>query len=237
VQRLHLVNGFMRNGYEEITVLLGEAQQICLAGLGKLLASDFRIVGTERDGSALLRAAVESRPDVIVTDILLRFLDAGDAVRQIKEQCPATNIVILTDRRDAWSARQSLEAGGSAYILKDDTPGELFSAIRAAARGQSGIVSPLLGDPGDPSEDQKVGILTPRQQQVLRLLAEGRTQKEIASIIDVSARTVEFHKYELMRRLAVRSSAELMAVAARHGLIDIDESAVDFLHWKTDDGM
>ena len=192
------------------------------------------IVGAERDASALLRAAAECRPDVIITDILLRFRDAGDAVHQIKEQYPAAKIVILTDRRDAWSARQSLEAGGAAYILKEDTPSELFTAIRAAAQGQSGIVSPLLGDPSDPLENQKVGILTPRQQQVLRLLAEGRTQKEIASLIDVSARTVEFHKYELMRRLAVRSSAELMAVAARHGLIDIGEVTERVaLDWKT----
>lgn len=227
----------MRNGHQEVTVLLGESQQICLAGLSKLLENDFTIVGTERDASALLRAAAECRPDVVVTDILLRFRDAGDAVRQIKEQCPAANIVILTDRRDALSARQSLEAGGSAYILKEDTPDELITAIRGAAHGQSGIVSPLLADPSDLVENRKVGILTPRQQQVLRLLAEGRTQKEIASIIDVSTRTVEFHKYELMHRLAVRSSSELMAVAARHGLIDIDNPAVDFLHWKTDDGM
>ena len=219
---------------EDITVLLGEAHQICLAGLSKLLASDFRIVGTARDGTALLQAAASCQPKVIVTDILLRFLDGGDAVRQIKQRCPASKIVMLTDRRDAWSARQSLEAGASAYILKHDAPGELISAIRAAAHGQTDIVSPLLGCSDEPSETQKVGILTPRQQQVLRLLAEGRTQKEIASIIDVSARTVEFHKYELMRRLAVRSNAELMAVAARHGLIDTDEGAVDAFELNTE---
>lgn len=208
----------------EIKVLVGDPQQISLAALRRLLADEFTIVGAACDGNALLGAAVESEPDVIVTEVLDRFLDGEDAVRQIKAQCPAAKIVILTDRRDAWQARRSLEAGGSAYILKQDSPGELFSAIRAAANGESGILSVLLGQRTPTPEMQKVGVLTPRQQQVLRLLSEGRTQKEIASILDVSTRTVEFHKYELMRRLAVRSSAQLMALAARHGLIEIPES-------------
>lgn len=220
-------------GCEDIGLLVGDGHQICLAGLCKLLAADFRIVGSAQDGSALLQAAVKSRPDIIVTDILVRFLDGADAVRQITEHCPAARVVILTDHRDAWGVRRTLEAGASAYILKQDAPSELISAIRAAARGESGIVSALLGSPADPVEIEKVGILTPRQQQVLRLLAEGRTQKEIASIIDVSSRTVEFHKYELMRRLAVRSTSELMAVAARYGLIEMNEPAGDLLPWKT----
>jgi DNA-binding NarL/FixJ family response regulator len=208
----------------EIRVVVGDSQQICLAGLRKLLAEEFTITGAARDGSALLQAATESEPNVIVTDILDRFLDGGDAVRQIKALCPEAKIVILTDRRDAWQARQSLAAGGSAYILKEDSPEDLFAAIRAAADGESGIISVLLGQRAAAAETQKVGVLTPRQQQVLRLLSEGRTQKEIASILDVSTRTVEFHKYELMRRLAVRNSAELMAVAARHGLIEVPGS-------------
>lgn len=207
----------------EIKVLVGDPQQILLAALRRLLEDRFTIVGAASDGAALLRAAAESEPDVIVTDVLDRFLDGADAVRQIKAQYPAAKIVILTDRRDAWQARRSLEAGGSAYILKQDSADDLFAAIQAAANGESGILSVLLGQRAATPETQKVGVLTPRQQQVLRLLSEGRTQKEIASILDVSVRTVEFHKYELMRRLAVRSSAELMAVAARHGLIEIPE--------------
>lgn len=201
-------------------MLAGDSQQICLAGLAKLLADEFRVAGAAQDGGALLSMAAQLRPDVIVTEVLSRFRDAEDMVRQIKQQCQACKVVILTDRRDALSARQSLEAGASAYILKNDTPADLISAIRAAANGESGMVSPQLTGPPAPDEAQKVGILTPRQKQVLRLLAEGRSQKEIAGIIDVSVRTVEFHKYELMRRLAVRSYAELMAVAARHGFIE-----------------
>lgn len=215
----------MRNSCAQIRVLAGDPQQICLAGLTKLLADHFDVIGSAQDGGALLRAAVDLQPDVIVTDVLSRFRDSEDAVRQIKQQDPAAKIVILTDRRDALSARQSLQAGASAYILKYDTPAELISAIGAVASEQSGIISPLLARALAPDleESEKIGVLTPRQQQVLRLLAEGRTQKEIASIIDVSTRTVEFHKYELMRRLAVRSNAELMAVAARHGLIETEQ--------------
>lgn len=224
----------MRDTCAQITLLLGDSQQICLAGLVKLLAEDFRILDALRDGSALILRAVESRPDVIVTDVLPRFLDGEDTIRQIKRAWPDAKIVLLTDRRDAWEAHHSLEAGASAYILKDDTPEQLTAAIRAVAGGGPGIVSLALGTRADTGGNQKIGILTPRQQQVLRLLAEGRSLKEIAAIIDVSARTVEFHKYELMRRLAVRSNAELMAVAARHGFIETakmdDPLALD---WKT----
>ena len=212
----------------KITVLLGDEYQICLAGLSKLLADDFDVIGSAQDGMDLLRAAAELHPAVIVTDVLARFRDGEDAVQQIQDKNPAAKIVILTHQRDAWSARRTLKAGASAYILKRDQPGELIAAIFAAARGESGIISPSLARPAEVAEIQRLGILTPRQTQVLRLLAEGRTQKEIAAIIDVSTRTVEFHKYELMRRLGVRSSAELMAIAARHGLIDTEQPNLDF---------
>lgn len=210
----------MRDSCLETSVLLGDPQRIVLAAISKLLGDDFRIVGVAQDGTALIESALQLQPDVIVTDVLPRFLDAEDGVRQIQRAWSSAKIVMLTDRRDAWEARRSVEAGAAAYILKQDSPSQLVSAIRAVAGGVSGILSPLLGAPPDSTETQKIGILTPRQQQVLRLLAEGRTQKEIASIIDVSTRTVEFHKYELMRRLAVRTKAELMAVAASRGLID-----------------
>lgn len=210
----------MGNTCLEISVLLGDPQRVVSAAISKLLGDDFRIVGAVQDGSGLIESALQLQPDVIVTDVLARFLDSEDAVRQIKQGWSSAKIVMLTDRRDAWEARRSVEAGAAAYILKQDLPNDLVSAIRAVAGGESGILSPLLGAPADSNETQKIGRLTPRQQQVLRLLAEGRTQKEIAAIIDVSTRTVEFHKYELMRRLAVRTNAELMAVAARRGLID-----------------
>ena len=214
------MGGVVGNTRLETSVLLGDPQRIILAAMSKLLGDDFQIVGAALDGSALIDTALQCQPDVIVTDVMSRFLDAEDTVRQIQRAWNSARIVLLTDRRDAWEARRSVAAGAAAYILKHDSPGQLVSAIRAVAAGESGILSPVLGAPPDSTETPKIGLLTPRQQQVLRLLAEGRTQKEIASIIDVSTRTVEFHKYELMRRLAVRTNAELMAVAARRGLID-----------------
>ena len=224
----------MRDSCLEPKLVLGDSQQICLAGLSKLLADHFQILDTVRDGSTLLARALELRPDVIVTEVLPRFLHAEDTVRQIKRVWPEARIVLLTDRRDAWEAHRSLEAGAAAYVLKDDSLEQLLSAISAVARGESGIISPTLGTRAEPPETEKIGVLTPRQQQVLRLLAEGRSQKEIAAIIDVSTRTVEFHKYELMRRLGVRSNAELMAVAARHGLIVVAPSSDPLaLDWNT----
>jgi len=209
----------MGNRYAQTTLLLGDSQQICLAGLSKLLGDQFHILDTVKDGGALLRRTLELHPDVIVTEVLTRFPHGHDLVRQIKLVWSPAKILLLTDRRDPWEAHRSQAAGASAYILKDDSPEQLIDAISAVARGESRIVSPALRTPAEAAG--KIGILTPRQQQVLRLLAEGRSQKEIATIIDVSARTVEFHKYELMRRLGVRSNAALMAVAARHGLIEI----------------
>lgn len=216
----------------EITVLLGDAHQICLAALRKLLSDDFDVIGCVEDGTDLLRASVELQPDVIVSDILVRFRDGQDLVQQIKHRSAAAKVVVLTDQRDALAARLSFQAGAAAYILKQDQPRELIAAIFSVARGETGISSPLLHRPSDAVEAQHVGVLTPRQAQVLRLLAEGRTQKEIAALIDVSTRTVEFHKYELMRRLGVRSNTELMAIAARHGLIGVDEPATGFLPSK-----
>jgi len=223
----------MRDRCATTKLLIGDSHQICLAGLSKLLADRFEIVDTVQDGCVLLARVLELQPDVIVTDVLTRFLSAEDAARQIKGAWADAKLVLLTDRRDAWEAHHSLDAGAAAYILKDDTPELLVAAICAVARGESGIMSLMLGTPAEPAETHKIGVLTPRQQQVLRLLAEGRSLKEIASIIDVSARTVEFHKYELMRRLAVRSNAELMALAARHGLIEVSEASEPLaLDWE-----
>ncbi len=203
-----------------LRVLLADQQQICLAGLRRLLEDEFEIVGAVQDGHALMRMAIEKMPGVIVAEWPLRFLDEPDAILKLKVESGGAEVVVLTAFADAWSARQALDAGASAYILKCDSPHCLIASIHAAARGKSGILSPALMAKTEPEDHNKFGVLTPRQLEILRFLVEGRTQKEIASIIDISVRTVEFHKYELMKRLRVRSVAELMAVAARHGFFN-----------------
>lgn len=203
-----------------LRLLLADEQQICLAGLWKLLEGEFEIVGAVQDGRALTRLASEKTPDVIVAELPMRFLDGPDAIVRLKEEAGGAEVVVLSAYADVWSARQALDGGASAYILKCDTPHCLIASIHGVSRGKSGILSPALMAKTEPQEHRKLGNLTPRQMEVLRLLSEGRTQKEIASIINVSVRTVEFHKYELMKRLHVRSGAELMAVAARHGFFN-----------------
>jgi DNA-binding NarL/FixJ family response regulator len=212
-----------------IRLLLADGHRICLAALASLLASKFQVVRAVHQGTDLIDSARELQPDVILSDILLPFPTAGDMVRKLKAESRRSKIVILTGQRDALAARRSFEAGAAAYILKQDEPAELISIIHRAARGERGLTSALLGEADDEAERGKLGILTPRQRQILYLLAIGRSQKEIAAILDVSTRTIEFHKHELMRRLAVRTTTELMAVAARYGIIDSSEDRLHLL--------
>ena len=207
----------MDHDHTRTSVLIGDVFRICLAGLRKVLETDFEIVGATCDGQELVRLAGGLKPAVIVTEILTQFSTADEMARRVLAASPNSRIVVLTAHRDAWSAREGIRAGASAYLLKDETPQDLISTIRAVVRGRSGIMSPTFVEAG--SDGATVGVLTPRQLQVLRLMAEGRSRKEIAAIVEISIRTVEFHKGELMRRLAVRSSAELVALAVRHRLI------------------
>lgn len=207
----------MDHDHTRTHVLIGDVFRICLTGLRKILESDFQIVGATRDGQELVRLAGELKPEVVVSEILTQFSTADEMARRILTASQSSRIVVLTGHRDAWSAREGIRAGAAAYLLKDETPQELIGTIRAVARGRSGIISPSFVEAG--GESETVGVLTPRQLQVLRLMAEGRSRKEIAAIVEISIRTVEFHKCELMRRLAVRSNAELVALAVRHRLL------------------
>ncbi len=207
----------MDHDHARTSVLIGDVFRICVAGLQKILEADFRVVGATCEARELVRLAGELRPEVIVTDILMQFSTADELARRVLAASPNSRVVVLTGHRDAWSAREGIRAGAAAYVLKDDPVQELIGTIRAVARGRCGIISPAFVEAG--SDCETVGVLTPRQLQVLRLMAEGRSRKEIAAIVEISIRTVEFHKCELMRRLAVRSSAELVALAVRHRLL------------------
>ncbi len=207
----------MDHGHTRTSVLIGDVFRMYLTGLRKILEADFHIVGATCDGGELVRLAGELKPEVIVSEILTQFSTADDLARRVLAASRSSRIVVLTGHRDAWSAREGIRAGATAYILKDETPQELIGTIRAVARGRCGIISPAFVKAG--GDGETLGVLTPRQLQVLRLMAEGRSRKEIAAIVEISIRTVEFHKCELMRRLAVRNSNELVALAVRHRLL------------------
>ncbi len=200
--------------------MLAEAHQICLAGWERYLEADFDIAGEVSDGLALVDAVRTLKPDVAVMEIDLPSLSGMDVVRQLKEDGSPARFVILTTHDDRSSVREALEAGASAYVLKNSARDYLVSVVRAAARGEVGIVSPGIDETAHfvPADDE-LDKLTARQREVMQLLAQGLTRKEIAFQLEVSVRTIEFHKYELMRRLDLRNTAGLITAAVRLGMI------------------
>jgi len=205
-------------------VLLADDHKIVTEGLKGLLEPEFELVGTVEDGRALLTAAEKLRPDVIVADISMPLLNGIDSVRQIKKAHGEIKVVFLTMHPDVTYAVSAFEAGASGYVLKHSAPTELVTAIRSALNGKT-FVTPLLA--GEfmqltkerTSQRDEFTSLTPRQREILQLLAEGNSAKEIATVLNISSRTVEFHKYRIMKDLGIKSAAELVHYAVRHGII------------------
>jgi DNA-binding NarL/FixJ family response regulator len=191
-----------------------------------LLEPECNLVGTVEDGHALLAAAEKLRPDVVVTDISMPLLNGLDAARQLKKIDPGVKIVFLTMHADVSFATEAFRAGASGYLLKQSAAEELTTAVREVMMGRV-YVTPLTAKDvlstlmDGPPAAQKTSELTPRQRQVLQLVAEGRSIKEIAAILEVSTRTVEFHKYNIMEILKVRSTAELTQYAIKRGIVSV----------------
>jgi len=196
-------------------------------GLKTLLAADFELVGVVEDGHALVETAKRLQPDVIVADITMPHLNGIDALALIKKQNPDVKVVFLTMHQDAAYARRALEAGALGFVLKHSAPAELVMAIRAALGNKTYLTPSLAGEvlqgfKGDAGKAlDPVAALTLRQREILQLLAEGRAAKEIASALAISARTVEYHKYQMMEALDLHTNAELIHFAIKHGLVGI----------------
>ena len=208
-------------------ILLADDHRMVAEGLKALLSSEFDLVGMVEDGRALLREAAALRPDVVVTDITMPQLSGMEALAWLREELPSIRVVILTMHQDLAYARRALALGASGYVLKHAAPEQLVLAIRAALAGQTflspEVTNALLQAAGrDPKRvSDPVAALTPRQHEILRRLAEGLTAKEIGAQLGISARTVETHKYELMQSLGIKTSAELVHFAIRHGIVEI----------------
>jgi DNA-binding NarL/FixJ family response regulator len=205
-------------------VLLADDHRIVTEGLKGLLEPEFELVGTVEDGRALLAAAKKLRPDVIVADISMPLLNGIDSVRQIKKVQGQIKIVFLTMHPDVTYAVSAFEAGASGYVLKHSAPTELVTAIRSALNGKT-FLTPLLAGEFMRRTKERVNQrdestrLTERQREIVQLLAEGKSAKEIATVLNISSRTVEFHKYRIMKDLGLQSAAELVHYAVRHGII------------------
>lgn len=202
-------------------VLLADDHRMVAEGLKGLLAEEFDLVGMVEDGRAMVKAARELRPDVIVADISMPHLNGIDALAQLKQDNPNVRVVFLTMHRDVAYARRALEAGASGFVLKHSAPAELVLAVHAALHGRTFIAPDLAAQVlrSGTSATDPVAAMTPRQREILQLLAEGKSAKEVASTLGISARTVEDHKYRMMESLGIENSAELVHFAIRHGLV------------------
>jgi DNA-binding NarL/FixJ family response regulator len=203
-------------------VLLADDHALLLGAFEKLLAADCDIVGQVSDGRALVAAVDELSPDVVVLDISMPLLNGLEAGRQIKRKARGVKLVFLTMNEDTDLAAEAFRAGASAYVLKRSAASELLTAIREAMQGRS-YVTPLITEDLLGSllnvEDTKRHELTPRQREVLQLLAEGRSMKEVANVLNMTPRTVAFHKYRMMEQLKINSTAELIQYAVKNHIV------------------
>jgi DNA-binding NarL/FixJ family response regulator len=210
-----------------ITVVLADDHAVVAEGLAGLLRERYTLLKIVHDGRALVAAAKELNPDVVVTDIGMPLLNGLDAVRQIRAARPAINIIILTMHIEAELAVEAFRAGASGYLLKSSSGEELVEAVRQVAQGRAYLTSliakDLIGVLLEAKKDPPArgGRLTGRQREVLQLIAEGRTMKEVASQLNISPRTAESHKYEIMEVLGAHSAAELIRHAIRMKLVNV----------------
>lgn len=205
-------------------VLLVDDHRIVTEGLKSLLVGKFELAGVVADGLALVEAAQTLRPDVIVADISMPVLNGIEALEMLRTHGLEIPIVFLTMHREVSYARRALEAGAAGYVLKHAAPEELVQAIHAALEGGT-FVSPALAGAVFMSMRSEavepvdlVAQLTVRQREILRMLAEGFSAKQIAMQFSISSRTVEFHKYKMMELLGIKSTAKLVRLAIEHGL-------------------
>ena len=208
-----------------LRIILGDDHPLVLSGLKKLLEADgFRVIATGEDGREVVEAAKKHHPDLVILDISMPLLNGMEAARQISKFLLNCKIIFLTMHADATYAREAFEAGGSGYLLKRSAASELKQAIKTVMKGGR-YLTPLIAHEdmffrkASPKKPLKFGALTPRQREILQLLAEGLSSKDIAALLDISVKTVEFHKGRIFEQLGIHSTAELTQYALAHGLV------------------
>jgi len=206
-------------------ILIADDHTLVAEACKKLLDSEYEVVGTVSDGRALVRAAVELRPHLIIVDVAMPLLNGLDAGQQVKEFLPSVKLVFLTMNPDADLVAEAFRRGASGYLLKTCAASELAIAVREVLRGKS-YLSPMIAKDTvdfllrqDKKRIDEEDRLTDRQREVLQLLAEGKCMKEVAGVLNITTRTVAFHKYRIMELLDAKSSAELVQYAIRNHLI------------------
>ena len=215
----------MRTSTGRTRILVADDHVIITDGLKGILQPAYQIIGAVADGRALVDAARELKPDVIVADISMPLLNGLDAMIEIKKESPRVKVVLLTAMPDVTVATRALRSGASGYVLKASAGDELVSAIGEALEGRTYITPRIAGEvfqnlmEGGGKASAPIDELTAREREVLQLLAEGKSIKEAAAVLDISPRTIEFHKANLQDKTGLRTTAELARYAVRLGLL------------------
>lgn len=211
----------------KVRILLADDHRLVAEGLRALLEPEFELVGIVEDGRELLDKAQQVNPDVIIVDITMPLLNGIDAVKRMKESGSPAKIIIVTMHHDALYARRAFEAGASGFLLKQSAADELLAAIREVLKDRT-YITPIIAEElmqtymnGGHKKSDPIRKLTSRQREVLQLLAEGKSAKEIAKSLHISSRTVETHKYQIMKELDLSTSADLVHFGIKHGIISI----------------
>jgi DNA-binding NarL/FixJ family response regulator len=211
---------------KSISILMADGYTMILEAFKHLLEPEFEVVGTVTDGRALLSAAAALKPDVIVLDISMPLLNGLDAGRRIKKSLPSVKLIYLTMDQDPDVAAEAFRLGASGYILKNSAASELLHAIHEVVKGRSyittlmtqGIAGSSLNNTHRHKGSER---LTARQREVVQLLAEGRSMKEIASMLNITTRTVAYHKYTVMEQHQIKTSAGLIQFAIKNHLVSV----------------
>jgi DNA-binding NarL/FixJ family response regulator len=204
--------------------MLADDHTILLEAFRKLLESDFQVVGTVPDGRALLDLAPDLKPDAVVVDVGMPLMNGLEAGLRLKELMPSVKIIFLTMNEDPELAVKAMRSGASGYLLKSSAASELTRAIHMALKGKS-YVTPQIARGmqkafiNNPNPRGRANALTPRQREVVQLLAEGKSMKEVASVLKVTPRTVAFHKYRVMEELNLETTAELIQFAIKSKIL------------------
>ena len=205
-------------------ILIADDHELVVQAFKNLLTPRYDIVGTVTDGQTLVKAARDCSPEVILVDLTMPQLNGLDAIERIKSQQPRIRLIALTQQEDLDTAAEAIRRGASGYVLKSSAPSELFEAIEEALRGKIYVSPKIARAPSGVFAKEAVRArrgsgLTLRQREVLQLLAEGKTMKEAANVLDVTPRTIAFHKYSMMEQLGLKTTAELVQHAVTLGLI------------------
>jgi len=210
---------------KKTTILLADDHAVVRQGFRRILEAqpDMEVVGEASNGREAVEAATKLRPDLVVMDVAMPELNGIEATRRVKEFSPRTRVLALSMHKDAVYVREILRAGAQGYLLKDSSDADLVNAARAVAKGEGwvspGVANAVLTDYRQHVTDP-IDLLSSREREVLQLIAEGKTNKEIAALLNLSVYTVDAHRGRIMEKLNLHSTGELVRFAVRKGLID-----------------